>query len=149
VEKTYSFSPASLLRLVKSALVGIFASVADMAVLTILVEWFFVRPEIANMPALLLGSAIQFIGCRHFVFHSKHGSVWKQVGAFSFVEALSFALNAGVYFLLIRYTPIPYLIAKALCSVAIYFCLSYPLWKWIFHRDPHGPSVPEFEETVE
>ncbi len=119
----------------KSALVGVAATLADLAMLAILVQVAHFRPEAANLPALFVGVAVQFFGNKYFAF--KNGardprSLAAQGGRFVVVEAGALILNAILFHFIVALTPIPYPLARLIGSSLVYFAYSYPLWGRIF-----------------
>jgi putative flippase GtrA len=113
-----------------SAIVGIVATIADLAVLNILVRYRGWTPLDANLPSLLCGSIIQFVGNRNLVFRAFSGHLGRQSVTFVLVEATAYGGNAGLYALLVRYTPIPYTAVRLVASGVVYWGFSYPLWKY-------------------
>lgn len=121
----------------KTVLVGAAATLADMATLGILVQFLNYSPQIANLPSLIVGSFIQFIGNRYVSFHgAKEGNASKQMLGFFLAELAALALNAGIFYALITWTSLNYALARPLGSLAVFFGLSYPAWIYIFgsHR---------------
>ncbi len=133
---------ARLLRLVRGLGVGAIASATDMATLTVLVELCGLRPTAANIPALLAGALVQFVGCRHLVFGAARGSVRRQLGGFVATELGTLVLNGLVFYVLVTMTPVPWALARPLGTFLVYVAFSYPLWHRVF-RAPHGaPLTP-------
>jgi putative flippase GtrA len=116
----------------KSSLVGAIATVVDLAVLALLVELVGLHPGAANVPALLLGVAIQFAGNKWFAFGDRRRELLSQGLRFMAVEAGTLALNAVLFQLLIAIAPLPYLLARLVATAAVYLGFSYPLWARIF-----------------
>ncbi len=123
--------------------VGGLASAVDMLTLAMLVEWLHVRPQHANVPALLAGAAVQFIGCRHLLFRADGSteSSWRtQLPRFALVEVGTLALNA-LAFEALRRASVPYPIARLAGSALVFALFSYPLWKRVF-TTPVRVSLP-------
>lgn len=104
----------------------------DFAVLTALVELCHFAPTRANVPSLLAGAAVQFVGNRHVVFKAGHLSVGPQLLGFLAVELGTFVLNAISFHLCVQFTSVPYPLARILCSFLVFSTFSYPLWKRVF-----------------
>jgi putative flippase GtrA len=121
------------LRFGRSVAVGGVATLADWLTLTGLVELGGVHETVANVPALMVGAAVQFIGCRNLVFQAARGSMRRQLLGFSVVEAATLALNGISFHALVTLTPVPYWLARPLGTFAVFAFFSYPLWKWVFH----------------
>jgi putative flippase GtrA len=117
-------------------LTGGAATLVDFGVLTGLVELLHVLPTRANIPSLLAGATIQFVGNRHIVFKAGHLAVRPQLLGFIVVEIGTFALNAVGFHLLVKLTGVPYPIARLLCSFVVFATFSYPLWKRVFAANP-------------
>ena len=119
--------------LARSALVGVAATAVDLATLTILVQVLGLRPEAANLPALVLGLVAQFVGNKLFAFGDHTTDrLARQGGLFLLVETGAFLLNAGIFHLLVTLTPIPYPVARVAGQSLVYFGFSYPLWGHVF-----------------
>lgn len=127
------------LRFLKSLLTGGAASLADFATLTALVELGHLAPTKANVPSLLVGATIQFIGNRHMVFQAGHLAVRPQLLGFVLVEMLTFALNAASFHAVVKFTSVPYPIARAVCSFLVFSSFSYPMWKRVFADHKNKP----------
>jgi putative flippase GtrA len=125
-------------RFAKSILTGGAASLADFATLTALVELFRLTPTQANIPSLLVGATIQFVGNRHLVFSAGHLAMGPQLFGFVLVEMGTFLLNAGSFYVVVRLSPIPYPIVRLVCSFLVFSLFSYPLWKRVFADKQHG-----------
>lgn len=121
-----------LLRLLRGAGVGVAATVADLVVLALLVEVATLPPTVANVPALLVGAAVQFAGCRHLVFDAAEGSLRRQLAGFAVAEAGTLALNGLAFHLLVTLTPVPYALARALGTFLVFVGFSYPIWHVVF-----------------
>lgn len=121
------------IRLAKSIVTGGAASLVDMSVLVLLVEIFHVTPSTANLPALVVGSGIQFWGNRSFVFGVTGAHGWKrQAFLFALIEVASIALNWVSFYLLLRWTSVHYAMLRPVIGAVIYLGFSYPIWGKIF-----------------
>ena len=119
-------------RFVRGAGVGLVATVVDLLALAILVELVGLAPTIANVPALLAGAAVQFLGCRHLVFRAGAGSLRRQLGGFVFAEAATLLMNALAFHLLVTLTPVPYALARPIGTFLVFAGFSYPVWHLVF-----------------
>src|SRR5262245_56788736 len=119
----------------RSGAVGAAATIADVAVLALAVGFFGVSARVANVPALLAGVAIQFVGNRHWAFEAAHGPLRRQLVYFTVVEVGALLLNAIAYDVVARHTML-----DALCAVAVrlivravvFLGFSFPLWRRVF-----------------
>jgi len=121
-----------VLIVLRSAGVGILATVVDLAALAILVSGFGVSPHVASMPALALGIAIQFVGNKLFAFADPSRAWVKQGAQFLGVEALGFVANIVLFDLALRLTHLPYLPLRLVTTNLVYFAICLPLWSRIF-----------------
>lgn len=120
----------------KSAGLGGVATAGDLLTLTLLVEGFGASSSVANIPSLLVGALIQFVGCRHLVFRgAQKGSIQRQLLGFSLVEAGALTMNALGFQLLVAFTPVPYLLARVTAGFLVYCGFSYPAWRRVFRSD--------------
>lgn len=122
--------------LARSALVGVVATLIDLAALALLIDGLGVPAAIANVPALTLGLLVQFVGNKYFAFEDRSRAIGRQGAQFAAVEAGAFALNLLAFHALAVWLPAPPLLARVVGSAAVYFGFSYPLWRRIFQRSP-------------
>jgi putative flippase GtrA len=125
--------PKSIRTVSRGALVGAAATLADLVALVLLVT-LGVAPAVASLPALAIGVAVQFIGSKLFTFEARHGSLAEQGALFLLVEAGALVLNAMLFDLGLKLTPVPYPILRLAISSAVYFGFSLPLWSLVFRR---------------
>jgi putative flippase GtrA len=124
-----------LLRLVRSGGAGAVATVADLLALTVLKEGFGIRPEVASVPALTLGTLLMFFAQKHFVFQSKGGSVARELVLFGLVQAGGYVLTLVGYAAALRFVPwlaAHYLVARLVVTNLVWVAYSFPLWHWVF-----------------
>lgn len=126
-------APRRWLRLARSLGVGAAATGVDLLALCLLVELGGLSPRIANVPALLAGAAVQFVGCRHVVFErATDGPLGRQLTGFALTEAGTLALNALAFHALVSLTPTPYPAARALGTLLVFVGFSFPMWSRVF-----------------
>lgn len=93
-------------------------------------------PKVANVPALLVGAAIQFIGSRHFAFReARAGSLKKQALLFAATEIVALVLNAALYHAVASAWPLTTataVIARAVTTNIVFIGWSYPAWRRVF-----------------
>ena len=119
---------------VRAILVGVLATGADLATLALLVEGAHLSPAAANVPALLVGLVVQFVGCRAFVFpHGEHG-LFAQAFRFLVAEAGTLALNGIIFHVLVSATTIPYALSRPVGQLAVFVLFSYPAWRRVFRK---------------
>lgn len=122
----------TLAKFLRGSAVGIVATVVDMVVLAGLVELFGFPPQAANIPALVAGAAVQFLGCRYLVFRTSNASVGRQLSGFALTEAGTLILNGLMFHILVSLTPLPYPIARAVGTFVVFVGFSFPLWTKVF-----------------
>ena len=133
---------------VRSAGVGIAATLMDLLSLFVLVQCLHLKPEYANVPALLLGLAIQFLGNKHFAFRDRSRDYLKQGALFTLIEAGAFLLNASGFHLAVHDLHINYLVSRMMTSFLVYICFSFPLWSLIFKRSPCKTAMEDMKTIV-
>jgi putative flippase GtrA len=126
---------ARLATFARSALTGGAATLADLGVIAFAVGLLHLPAAAANVPALLVGAVVQFLGNRHYAFRARSGDVRRQVVLFALAEGVTLLLN-GVLFHLVA-TNIPLgtggaVVARAVTTNAVFLCWSYPVWARIF-----------------
>lgn len=118
--------------LTRSALVGVVATAIDLATLALLIDVLGVAPVAANIPALIVGVAAQFVGNKYYAFNDRSRDLARQGARFLAVEMGALALNALTFHLVVTLTPAAPLAARLVSSSLVYFGFSYPLWGRIF-----------------
>lgn len=128
------------LRLIRAFLAGGAATLADLAVLTLLVSALGVSPRVANVPALLAGGVVNFLGNRHFAFKAAEGSLAKQATLYTLVELVALGLNGVLFDVAMRLPFVahaPHAAAwvvpiRLVTSNLVFLAWSYPLWRLVF-----------------
>lgn len=86
--------------LVRSSCVGLVATATDLATLCLLVYGFGLDDQIANIPSLIPGLVVMFIGNKYFAFEDRSRAILRQGSMFLVIELVAFGLNALLYFLI-------------------------------------------------
>jgi len=124
-------------------LIGSMATAADFGVLAMTVGAMGISARAANLPSLLIGSLVQFLGNRHFAFRAKAGCVRRQLKWFVLSEAVALSTNALLYDLVAQRVSLSavtaVLLRAATCSV-VFLAWSYPVFRKIF-RQPKPAQV--------
>ena len=123
-----------LLVALRSGSIGIAATLADVIALSLLVEVAGFEPRVANVPALLVGVLIQFLGNKLFAFADRSNAWARQGVMFALVECGALALNTIFFDIVVASGVVPYLVARFLVQGIVYFGFSMPLWSRIFSR---------------
>ncbi len=116
----------------RSALIGVGATALDVLALHVLIHSAGASPRVANVPALLLGTAAQYVGNKYFAFRDGSNDHLRQGSLFALVETGALALNAVGFDLLATYADVPYYAARPAVALAVYLLFSFPLWGRIF-----------------
>lgn len=128
-ERTLTESIATVIR---SAGVGVVATVVDLMSLAWMVHALHVSPRVASAPALLLGVLVQFVGNKSLAFRDRDPRWAPQAARFFAVEAVAFAANLALFDLATRAVPLPAVLLRVVTTSAVYFGLCLPLWSRIF-----------------
>lgn len=128
-----------MLRFLRAVLAGSAATLADLAVLALLVSVLHVDPRAANVPALVAGGIVNFLGNRHFAFRAAGGSLVKQAVGYGAVELVALGLNGVLYDLAMQmlhghgHAPaFAYAAVRLVTSHLVFLLWSYPLWRLVF-----------------
>lgn len=123
------------LQLLRAGIAGIAATAADIGTLALLVSVLHVDARLANVPALVVGGIVNFVGNRHFAFRARAGHVGKQAAGYTAVELVALALNGFLYDTVLRLVPgarALYWLVRLATSHAVFLGWSYPLWGRVF-----------------
>lgn len=134
-----------LLTLLRAGAAGLAATAADLATLAVLVSVLHLDARLANVPALLVGGVVNFLGNRHFAFRARSGHVGKQAAGYTAVELVALALNGLLYDTVLRLVPgarAAYWLVRLATSHAVFLGWSYPLWHRVFAVRP-GPTADD------
>jgi putative flippase GtrA len=130
-----------LIVLLKSSGVGLAATASDLGTTTLLVRCFGLSKQVANVPGLVPGIAVMFIGNKYFAFEDKSKKVLRQGALFLAIEAVAFALNALFFHLLVTWWDWHEILARLISTNITYLGFSFPMWNWLVFKLP-GAKVP-------
>jgi putative flippase GtrA len=133
------------MRLFRSGAAGAGASLADLAVLTGLVQLGGLSPRAANVPALVTGAIIMFFGQKLLAFKARGGSVARELLLFAAVQIGGLVLTGFLFDVALRTWPAlehHYVIVRLVTTNLVWLFYSFPLWHWVF-RAPKSPSSQE------
>jgi putative flippase GtrA len=133
-----------MLRFLRAVLAGGAATLVDLGVLVLLVSFFHLAPRAANVPALVAGGIVSFVGNRHFVFRAERGSIVRQAALFALVEIVALSLNGVLYDAAMRlfhahaslYVPI-----RLATTNLVFVLFSFPLWHFVFRVRAHDDKA--------
>ena len=124
------------LRLLRALLAGGAATLADIAVLALLVSACGLAPRVASIPALVVGGVVNFFGNRHFAFRATSGSLAMQALLYGLVELAALAANGVLFDVVMRLLPHglawAYVPVRLVTSNLVFLAWSYPLWRLVF-----------------
>jgi putative flippase GtrA len=126
-------------QLLRAGVAGLAATGSDVATLAILVSVLHVDARVANVPALVVGGIVNFVGNRHFAFRAQDGDVGKQAAGYTAVELVALALNGLLYDAVLRCVPGAghfYWAVRLVTSHLVFLAWSYPLWRKVFRVAP-------------
>jgi putative flippase GtrA len=135
----------AILRLLRSALGGLLATLADLGALTLLVQGFGVSPRVASVPALLAGNLVMFFAQKKVAFRSSGGSVRRELVRFALVQSGGFLLTALLYDLALALIPGAagaYVLTRLVVTNLVWLGYSFPLWHWVFPTRDAGRAPP-------
>ena len=92
------------------------------------------EPQRANVLAFLVAFNVSYLGHRFWTFADTHLRHRESLPRFAVVAGSSFALNALLFHLLLRYTGMPYYLALALVLVAVAALTFFTSRLWAFVR---------------
>jgi putative flippase GtrA len=124
-----------LLRLVRSGVAGLAATLADLAVLTGLTELAGVSPRAASVPALVTGGLVMFFGQRYFAFRRDGTPRTRELVEFALVQAGGLVLTGFLYDSLLRFVPSltsHYVLVRLVVTNVVWLGYSFPLWHVVF-----------------
>lgn len=120
-----------------SIVVGVVATCVDLALLAVLTRALGLSPLAANVPCLVTGAAVQFVGCRYLVFPgARRGAIGRQLAGFTVATGAGLVLNAvGFHALHVVFAVAPEL-ARLVASFVVFLAFSVPSWRVVFAPPP-------------
>jgi putative flippase GtrA len=136
-------APANARKLWRSCRVGVLASILDQLSLVVLVGWLGYPQEQLWVNALTLtaGAVVMFFGNKYFAFEDYSPRVLLQGMFFFGVELAALGLNVLAFHLAVRHLHSNPYLTRAVCTAAVYFGFSFPLWHFIFQKTPRPEEV--------
>lgn len=133
------------LRILRALLAGGAATLADLAVLALLVSAVGLAPRVASIPALVIGGVVSFLGNRHFAFRASGGSLARQAVLYTVVELAALAANGVLFDVVMRLLPQglawAYVPVRLVTSHLVFLAWSYPLWRLVFRMPRPAGAV--------
>ena len=133
------------LRVLRALLAGGAATLADIAILALLVSVVGLSPRVASIPALAIGGIVNFLGNRHFAFRASHGSLARQAILYAVVELAALLANGLLFDVAMRVLPHglawAYVPVRLVTSHLVFLAWSYPLWRLVFRVPQQAQAV--------
>jgi putative flippase GtrA len=119
-----------------AGLAGFLGTVVDVAVLAALVEHGAgVAPS--TLAGSLAGAGVSFVTSKYVAFRDRSSVRLGQVASFGAVALATALLTAAAMQLVAVGLGVPYLLAKGLCAVAVFFVWSFPAQRrFVFRPSP-------------
>jgi putative flippase GtrA len=131
---------AELRRFARSSLMGMLASAVDFGTLVLCARLLGIDPLWSKALALLLGSATQFVGSRHFAFRARSGQLHRQLKLYVAAEVCATLLTLVVFRVMMRTLHMPLELANLVTGPIVHIGFSYPVWKRIFATPQNAPT---------
>ncbi len=114
------------IKFVRFSISGMVATLVDVLVLYILVEWLHVWYLIAATPSFLVGSFVHFLISYNWVFeHEGKIDFWHKYLKFTSIHILSLGINLVLMYLFVQFLHTHYLVGKA---AAVIGSLAWNFW---------------------
>jgi putative flippase GtrA len=126
-----------LFRFARAVIVGSGATVVDFSVLTTCIRVAGLAPTSARVPALLAGASVQFFGNRTYTFRARAGKIGRQAKLFLVAEAMTLALNYGLFRLLAaRVRALPPELLSFAGTFVVFITFAYPVRRLVIFKVP-------------
>nr|WP_211193774.1 GtrA family protein [Pyxidicoccus fallax] len=125
-----------------NAVAGAVATLADFALVLVLVEWLGMLPAWATVVGATLGAVVNYSINRVLTFKSR-GAVARQMARYAVVSGTSALLNAGGVALLTLHPQLAYTLVWWLVRGVVYFAWNLPLQRDYVFNDSASDSLME------
>jgi putative flippase GtrA len=131
-----------LLRVLRMLIVGFWASLIDLGVITLCVRCMHLEATLSRLIALAVSGLCLFFGCRSFAFRAQSGSISRQARLFVLGELLGFPLNLLVFHALEACAPFlaPEFASQA-ANFLVFVAFAYPVRRLLVFQQ-RAPSAP-------
>jgi putative flippase GtrA len=123
------------MRLVRSGAAGAGASIADLVLLTCLVQLGGLSPRAASVPALITGGVVMFFGQKYVAFRGRGTSMARELLLFTVVQIGGLVLTGLLFDFALRLAPSLthyYVVVRLITTNLVWLFYSFPLWHWVF-----------------
>jgi putative flippase GtrA len=134
-----------LVRLARSGIAGLAATLCDLGVLTGLAELGGVSPRVASVPALVTGGLVMFFGQKYFAFQRQGKPTARELFLFVAVQVGGLALTGLLYDTALRFVPnltAHYVLLRLVATNVVWLGYSFPLWHLVFKARAAEPPLP-------
>jgi phosphatidylglycerophosphate synthase/putative flippase GtrA len=125
-----------------NAVAGVVATLADFALVLVLVEWLGLLPAWATVVGATLGALVNYSINRVLTFKSRSG-VARQMARYAVVSGTSALLNAGGVALLTLHPQLAYTLVWWLVRGVVYFAWNLPLQRDYVFNDSASDALME------
>jgi putative flippase GtrA len=112
-------------RFLSATMVGLLATVVDVAVLTLLYQAGIVVGA-AAFAGTIAGAVIAFVANKHWSFRDPSPLTVRQLAIYAAVSIGTALFTAVAMHLACERGQLPYLLAKVMCGVVVFACWTYP-----------------------
>lgn len=116
-------------------IVGSVSAMVHFALVVLMVVSLSLHPLIANILAFLLSFIVSYNGHRNWTFADTTLTHTQSLPRFFLVSSGSFICNEIMYFLLLKYTPLPYWLSLAIVLVLVAILTFISGRLWAFRKD--------------
>ena len=128
------------LRLLRSGGAGVLATVAQFGTLWLLVAFGGMDPVRANVPSLVFGSVVMFLGQKYFVFEARAASrLWLETLLYAIVQVVGIALTSWLFKVFLAFSPRlepHYVLVGLVVNNVVWLFYFFPLWHFVFKSPP-------------
>jgi len=120
------------MQVARFAVVGGLAALTHFGIVIALVSAGIAAPLVANVAGFLVAFWVSYVGQRNWTFRATDVRHRRGVPRHFAVATFSFLLNEGLFWLLLRCTPLPYPIALAIVLAIVAAVTFLLLRRWVF-----------------
>ena len=123
-------------QIIKFGIVGALGAITNLLVVVLLVEFLHWHPLTANIVGFLIAFNVSFWGHRYVTFTRTSRRLHQALPRFFFTSGTGFLLNESLFYLLLKYTVLPYFVSLFFI-LAVVACYTFLLGKfWAFKEHP-------------
>lgn len=126
----------TLLRLVRSGGAGVLATAAQFGSQWLLVAFGGMGPVRADVPALVFGSVVMFLGQKYFVFDARAAkTLWLETVLYAIVQVVGIGLTLWLLKVCLELSPRlepHYVLVGLVVNNLVWLFYFFPLWHFVF-----------------